>query len=271
MNAWANLTAELDQWEASGQIATLWWRDDDATRPGDALERLFSLGDGAVPLTLAVIPKQAEPELAERISHTFHVTAVQHGWRHRNHSPPGERCVEFGSGRSIDVMVDELCQGEARLQALFGTRFIPVFVPPWNRIALELAPFFPEIGMTGLSTFGPRKSAHDWPVMVVNTHVDPILWRDRRQFIGENKTLAGLAAHLAARRQGLADKGEPTGLLTHHLVHEEDLWHFLSQLFAVTLRRSGARWLSTAEVFASGRGVVTSHTRLPDEGIIKST
>lgn len=252
MNAWANLTAELDQWEASGQIATLWWRDDDATQLGDALERLFSLGDGAVPLALAVIPKQAEPELAECISRTLHVTAVQHGWRHRNYSPQGERCVEFGSGRSIDVMVDELSQGKARLQALFGTRFISVFVPPWNRIALELAPFFPCLGIAGLSTFGARKHTFDWPVTVVNTHVDPILWRDGRRFIGESKTLAGLVAHLSARRQGLVDKDEPTGLLTHHLVHEEDIWRFLSQLFAATLGHPGARWLSTAEVFASG-------------------
>jgi len=259
MNAWAKLAAELDQWATTGKIATLWWRDDDATQTGDALERLLSLGDGAVPLTLAVIPKQAEAELAERVSSTLHVTVVQHGWRHRNHRPQGERSVEFGSGRSTDVMVDELGQGKARLQALFGTRFIPVFVPPWNRITLELAPFFPGLDMAGLSTFGPRKPVPDWPVTVVNTHVDPILWRDRKRFIGDSNTLAGLVAHLAARRQGLVDKDEPTGLLTHHLVHGEDIWHFLSQLLAVTLRHPGARWLSTAEIFASGSGGVTPY------------
>ncbi|MBI5437363.1 MAG: polysaccharide deacetylase family protein [Nitrosomonadales bacterium] len=256
MNAWAKLIEELDQWVAAGQRATMWWRDDDAMQTGEALECLLSLGDGAVPLTLAVIPKQAEAELAERIGSTLHVTAVQHGWRHRNHSPQGERSVEFGSGRSIDVMVDELGQGKARLQTLFGTRFIPVFVPPWNRITLELAPFFPGLGMAGLSTFGPRNPAFDWPITVVNTHVDLILWRDGRRFIGENNTLAGLVAHLAARRQRLVDKDEPTGLLTHHLVHEEDIWRFLSQLFAVTLRHPGARWLRTAEVFVSGSSVV---------------
>lgn len=254
MNAWAKLTAELDQWVAAGQRATLWWRDDDAAQTGEALERLISLGDGAVPLTLAVVPKQAEAALAERVGRTLHVTAVQHGWRHRNrnHRLQGGRSVEFGTGRSIDVMVDEMGQGKACLQALFGTRFIPVVVPPWNRITLELAPFPPGLGIAGLSTFGPRKPAPDWPVMVVNTHVDPILWRDGRQFIGENKTLAGLVAHLVARRQRLVDKDEPTGLLTHHLVHEEDIWYFLSQLFTVTLRHSGACWLSTADVFAPG-------------------
>lgn len=259
MNAWAKLTAELDQWVAAGQRATLWWRDDDATQPGEALEHLISLGDGAVPLTLAVVPKQAEAALAERVSRTRHVTAVQHGWRHRNHSTQGERSVEFGNSRSIDVMVDELGQGKARLQALFGTRFIPVFVPPWNRITLELAPFSPGLGIAGLSTFGARKHTFDWPVTVVNTHVDPILWRDGRRFIGESKTLAGLVAHLAARRQGFVDKDEPTGLLTHHLVHEEDIWHFLSQLFAVTLGHPGACWLSATEVFASGNSVIMPH------------
>lgn len=230
----------------------MWWRDDDATQPGDALDRLLSLGDGAAPLTLAVIPKQAEAELAERVSRTLHVTAVQHGWRHRNHSPEGERCVEFGAFRSIDDMVEELGLGKARLKSLFGTRFMPVFVPPWNRITVELAPFFPGLGMVGLSTIGTRKPVFNWPVRFVNTHVDPILWRDGRRFVGEDKALAELVDHLAARRQGALDKDEPTGLLTHHLVHDEDIWRFLAQLFDVTLRHPAARWLSTADVFASG-------------------
>ena len=32
--AWAKLTVEFDAWAAAGRTASLFWRDDDATRPG---------------------------------------------------------------------------------------------------------------------------------------------------------------------------------------------------------------------------------------------
>ena len=43
MTGWADLDAELDRWKAAGRAATLWWRDDDATRPTPALDRLLAL------------------------------------------------------------------------------------------------------------------------------------------------------------------------------------------------------------------------------------
>jgi hypothetical protein len=39
-----------------------------------------------------------------------------------------------------------------------------------------------------------------------------------------------MRAHLAARRTGVADPGEPTGLLTHHRDMDEPLWEFLAEL-----------------------------------------
>jgi hypothetical protein len=35
---------------------------------------------------------------------------------------------------------------------------------------------------------------------------------------------------LADRRTGAADNGEPLGILTHHLVHDEAIWSFCAQL-----------------------------------------
>lgn len=265
MDEWRRLTSELDQWAQAGSSATLWWRDDDAIRPTPALERLFALGRNAVPLTLAVVPEFATEELAQRLAATSHVTAVQHGWSHRSHSPQGQRSVEFGTDRELDIMAAEITLGKKRMHELFSSRFIPAFVPPWNRINRDLAPYFPALGMTGLSTFGARRSTSEWPVTIVNAHVDPILWQEGKRFAGDHRALAGLTAHLNARRLGTVDQDEPTGLLTHHLVHGEDIWHFLSQLFSLTLRHPAVRWLHTAEIFASGNITTRAQENLPAE------
>ena len=48
--AWDWLARELDRWGESGQSASFWWRDDDATEPSAELERFTrfatTLGDG---------------------------------------------------------------------------------------------------------------------------------------------------------------------------------------------------------------------------------
>jgi hypothetical protein len=250
MSAWTDLSDELDLWAADGRQATLWWRDDDATEPSAALDRLIDLGHGTVPLALAVIPKPAVSELADRLAAEAHVTVVQHGWCHRNHRPPGEKSAEFGPDRSETAMMDDLRRGMTRLRSLFGDRFLPVFVPPWNRITTTLAPCFNELGLIGLSTFAPRKDPASWPVSLVNTHADPILWRQGKRFSGDDKALDGLVSHLSSRRLGRVDGTEPTGLLTHHLDHDADLWRFLERLFEVTSARGGARWITPAEAFA---------------------
>ena len=57
MSPWQRLSAELDQWQALGRAATLWWRDDDAETATPALEKLLGLQRRhGVPLALATIP-----------------------------------------------------------------------------------------------------------------------------------------------------------------------------------------------------------------------
>ena len=68
MSPWQQLSAELDQWQASGRVATLWWRDDDAAAVTPALERLLVLQrDRGVPLALAAIPARTREALARRL------------------------------------------------------------------------------------------------------------------------------------------------------------------------------------------------------------
>ncbi|TCK04877.1 polysaccharide deacetylase family protein [Marinobacterium mangrovicola] len=249
MADWKALETELALWSESGKQATLWWRDDDAERPSAALEQLIALSDRfQVPLALATIPAGAEPELALRVQQANAVSVLQHGFSHISHAPASERKCELGDNRPLSDITAELNQGQIKLAGLFGDLFLPVLVPPWNRLSQQVIESLPELGFIGLSTLGPR-SLEQGILTEVNVHADLINWKAGRCFAGEARALGQIITHLQQRRLGEVDSREPTGVMTHHLVHDEGVWAFLPKLFDLT-RKAGARWCAAKEIFS---------------------
>src|SRR3954447_20299736 len=254
MVKWPDLMAEFDRWEEMAKVATLWWRDDDAVAPTARLSRLLSIASG-VPVSLAVIPADAESELAQWLSHYLRsapkasVAVLQHGWRHLNHSGIGKKS-EFPATRPRPEVASELAAGRARLGDLFGARAQPVLVPPWNRFDDSFFALLARCGLTGISQARPRSASPRAPgVIEANIHVDLIAWTGSRGFVGEDAALSGLVQHLRARRLGAVCAGEPTGILTHHLVQDEATDAFLDRLIAVTLAHPAVLWLDAREIF----------------------
>ena len=211
-----------------GHRATFWLRDDDATVPSAALDRLLSMtGRYAVPVTLAVIPAGSGQALADRLAGDPTVTVAVHGWAHRNHGGPDEKKQELGAHRPVQAVLGELARGLGHLQRLHGGQCAPVLVPPWNRIHADVVQGLPGIGYAALSVFGPEKPA---PLRVLNTHIDLIDWRGT----GRAKELDTLLAEIA---QALR-RDAPIGVLTHHLIHDAGGWDVLERVLALT---SGAR------------------------------
>jgi hypothetical protein len=254
MTDWADLEAELDSWGRAGRSATLWWRDDDAVASTPILQRLLDLAGATagppVPLALAVIPARADGALAQALGAADHAVALQHGYAHANHAAAGGKKAEFGVGRDSSQALEELHGGAQHMQELFGERALPVLVPPWNRIDPALTGRLSDLGIRGLSTYGARtvKTKEDG-IIVVNTHVDIINWHEGRRFLGIEGCLRLAIGHLAARREGRVDPSEPTGLLTHHLVHDEDGWSFLSAFLQRTSRHAAVRWMDARQLF----------------------
>jgi peptidoglycan/xylan/chitin deacetylase (PgdA/CDA1 family) len=249
---WGALDAELDAWRAAGRTATFWWRDDDAVADTPALRRLLELRRTLdVPVTLAVIPQPAEPSLAAALAGEDGVAVVQHGWAHRNHAPEGRRKCELGTDRQVATVVAELEHGRARLDALFPGRHLPMLVPPWNRIASRVVDRLPALGYRGLSTFKARSRPEIRPGLVTaNAHIDIIDWARTRAFAGIGPALDATITHLVWRRALAAglDPDEPTGLLTHHLAHDEACWEFIAAFVTRTARHPAARWLAAADL-----------------------
>jgi hypothetical protein len=253
VSGWADLIGELDAWGAAGRAATFWWRDDDAIAPTSALDRLLEIAAaaGAAP-ALAVIPAGTSQALADRLAGAAGqgaaLAVLQHGYAHIDHGTAKKS--ELGPERALALRLDELQRGAARMAALFGPLVLPVLAPPWNRIGADLAAALPGIGIAGLSCYNARPARLAAPGLVqANTHVDIVDWHANKRFLGAAGALALATGHLAARRLGRADRDEPTGLLTHHLVHGAAAWRFVGDFIVRTRAHPAARWLAPAQVF----------------------
>ncbi|WP_246653513.1 polysaccharide deacetylase family protein [Azospirillum formosense] len=248
---WDALIAELDAWAAAGRTASLWWRDDDAVEPTPELDRMIALSvETGAPLALAVIPAGVTDALAPVVDAAPAVTVLQHGWSHANHAAPPAKKAELGADRPADAVLAELAEGRSVLDRRFGRRALPVLVPPWNRIAPGVAAGLPDVGFAGLSVFGLRRVS-TVNMMCVNTHIDPVGWKDGKRFLGDAEALGMAVTHLRARRLGAVDAKEPTGLLTHHLAMDGETWAFTARFLTVTRRHPAARWLAADTLFAT--------------------
>jgi hypothetical protein len=250
---WSGLSEEIEHWGAAGRVATLWWRDDDATRASERLDRLLVTA-GPVPLALAVIPGLADESLAARLAPPAAptITVLQHGWRHIDRSLGGRKS-EFPWARSAAAAAADLAAGRARLLELFGASTIAVLAPPWNRFDTRHLSLLAGGGIGAISQMGPRRAA--WPrlgVFAANVHVDLVAWGGDRGFVGEAAALAALVGHLRGRRLGLVDAAEATGIMTHHLVQDTGAERFLERLLGLTVGHPAVRWLAAREVFAPG-------------------
>lgn len=227
MTDWSRFDAALAR-----RAPVLWWRDDDAVAETQALHRLMELA-GAVdaPLTLAVIPGALEDSLAPAIK-GCPVTVAVHGWTHTNHAPSGQKKAEFGAHRPVDAMMIEAARGKARLDQAFSEQALPLFIPPWNRIAPELP--LGDAGFRGISVYGQRGVTSEDALTRFDAHIDPIDWRGNRSAVPLQVLIGQIT--------DLMREDAPIGLMTHHLVHDAAIWAVLEDL-VTRLTKGGAQWV----------------------------
>jgi hypothetical protein len=249
--AWSWLERELDRWAGEQRRARFWWRDDDASAPGVKLDRLSSLRDKhCLPLALAVIPARIEAGFADSLRAHPGMCALQHGYAHQNHAPPGEQKLELGGTRSRSEVLADLRRGFDLLQAGFGAGFVPVLVPPWNRLRADVVDGLSAIGFKGLSAMKARREACPAPgLLQVNTHLDPVNWRQGGGFLGVYPAIAILVQHLSAKRNGYRDTAEPTGILSHHLVQNDAVWRFLDELLQFLAAHPAIEFVGADEIW----------------------
>jgi hypothetical protein len=248
MNAspWQALTLELDHWSAAGRQIGLWLRDDDAVAPSPALDRLSGLAERfAAPILLAVIPLLAEPALATALRGKPLLRPCLHGASHLNHAPAGSKKAEFGAEREAAAVDGDITRGWQRLRDLLGEAALPIFVPPWNRIAQSHAARLPALGFAGLSCFRDYRLGPGGGPRLLNTHIDIMDWHGGRIGRPANDIVAELVALLAERRQAEAGDIE-LGLLLHHRDHDETAWSALTDILGAAAAHPAVRVVDPA-------------------------
>jgi hypothetical protein len=245
--SWPELTEELDRWRDAGATATFWWRDDDAVDATPQLDALLKHA-GKIPIALAVAPGLATQELAEKLAKHASVVVLQHGWRHDDHTSGGNN--EYPASRSMEEVSRELADGRCKMAALFGSQAMPVFVPPWHGFEPCFLPLLWSHGLTGISRKGPRASPFAAEgVLQVNAHMAPIKWSTPPSFGGDDLYLDQVIDHLRGRRLGTYDAAEATGLLTHHLVQNDQSYVFIARFVALVSRHPACIWMNATTLF----------------------
>lgn len=252
---WTRLRALLDEAADRSAPIRFWWRDDDAVAHTPALDRLLGLArDFATPVMLACIPAQIEASLGVLLRDEPWASAAVHGFAHANHAPEAKK-AEFGPHRPLPVMAAEAAAALGVMQVALGRALLPVFVPPWNRIAPDLAAELGGLGYRGLSAIRGHPRAAPESLIQVDADIDPIDWQGTRGLADSDAILARLAHAMAARRQ---DDAEPIGLLTHHLVHDEALWRFTAGLLEELARHPAIRIEAAPALFTSRNSATDS-------------
>ena len=215
------LDGELARWRRRGVRPRLWWRDDDVRGPTPALDRLLGLTHGR-PIALAAIPDGDLEGLARRISGLRHVSVGQHGLDHVNRRDAGPPS-EYGSAPSLGQVAARVGEGLQRMRAAgLEPRF---YTPPWNTVDPGLAPALAGLGFPLLSA-GDVQVVHA-SLPYASAEIDVLAWKRGPAFKGVARVLTELRRALEDRRER-QDFHRPIGLLTHHLVHDEAAWRFLS-------------------------------------------
>ncbi len=246
------LIRELDAWSALDATAELWWRDDDASEPCVELDHLFRLSAvHAVPCGLAAVPARTGEALRKDVSGQPHIWVLQHGWAHINYATGDKGAWELGLHRPKSVVLDELREGMLKFTQLFKGRFLPVLVPPWNRMDPELLFYLPVMGYKGISaSYEHDRSAPPADLRVADVHCDLLSWKHKPAvFARAEKCVKRIISHLHDKRTGATDPNEPTGVLSHHLVMDDAAWAFMDSLLSLVNAHPAAVWVSPADIW----------------------
>lgn len=221
-----------DALDARGETIKIFFRDDDA---GIENARLFKLLDifekFALPLDMAVIPKEVSPafagELSVRLNSKPNFFSIhQHGFAHISHETEGRKC-EFGKARNKSQQFFDITAGQRILTDFFGTLPQPIFTPPWNRCTGETGEYLRELGFKVLS-----REAEAAPLLVADLTEIPVSvdWFAKRK---GNPLNRGEIGELTAKA---IKEHDVVGIMFHHALMDETERNLLSELLEIFSR-----------------------------------
>ena len=230
-----------DQRSRARHQIPFWWRDDDADGCDACARQVARACRGGTICRLRSPSSRSERRQRSPSALASEPNVVGAPARLAASKPRAERRKAGGAWRSSPARRGPR-RARARLRPADAsssrTQFLPVLVPPWNRIARCRA----------------RAARQDgWPHRPVDVRARaaerPALGqRASRYFrMAAGAPPAQARARLMPSSQRSWSGGspairEPIGIMTHHLVHEEASWAFLEDLFGLIAKHPAVAW-----------------------------
>lgn len=134
---------------------------------------------------------------------------LQHGIAYADFAPAGAKKIELGGKADRARLQRDLVGGRQRLQAAFPDQFLPVLVPPWNRIDPDVEAMLPQLGFAAISSFRGRRAPAVDGLLRIDADIDVVDWQKRRLLSPDE-----LDRELSALGR---DRGSSAmGILAHH-------------------------------------------------------
>ncbi len=225
----------------------LFFRADDIGAGGWAFHALCQLfRHHNIPLALAVVPAWLTGTRAEQLFAAAPLEEPlwgwhQHGWRHMNCQPTGEKS-EFGEQRPAEKQCRDICLGLKKMTQIFGERLVPVFTPPWNRLPISTLRILQELNFKAVSMTKPFPSTIKPGIGLKNLRIQLDL-HTRKAKDGRADFL-----HLLDELSNLLTKKEPVGIMLHHQRMPLFAFEFLNELLHCFKHKVRARFSSFADL-----------------------
>ena len=253
---WGDLEKELDLFEKNQTPATFWLRDDDAIESTSELEIFLDVIENT-PLGLAVIPKNMKSNLLDVVHNNKNITVIQHGWQHISHEKNGLN--EYPDSRNKEDVLFEFSMGKKILEEAFGSKYRPIFVPPWHGISANFFKLLMQSGIFHISSKGNSLFSKYDDVFVANIHCGTVKWTTPPSFDHPSVYLEQIISHLRQRRIGLSRKGEVTGIASHHLVQNKESLIFIKKFINIVNEHPAAKFLEIDDVFGFTSNIVQNY------------
>jgi hypothetical protein len=242
----------LDQGLEKQGETLFFFRADDIGVPGRNFARMMELFlKYRLPLCLAVVPTwltrqrwDALTPFADKGGELF--CWHQHGWRHVNHEVKGKK-QEFGPGRPVIDIQNDLAKGQHRLKAILNDRLSPFFTPPWNRCTRETMSALVNLGFEGISLSDGSKPDPPNGLKEISVHVDLHTRKESSPDLGWQALFSELS-------QGM--ESGVCGIMLHHMRMNDAAFLFLESLLR--------------QVASQRKIEVVTFTTLAQTGILKT-
>jgi predicted glycosyltransferase len=215
--------------EERRETVKVFFRDDDAGIENARLFKLLDLFEKfALPLDIAVIPKEISSALANELSLRLkskpNLLAIhQHGFAHVSHETEGRKC-EFGKARTKAQQFFDIATGQRILAQNFGALPQPIFTPPWNRCTIEAGEILRELDFKVLS-----REAEAEPLSIKGLTEIPVSvdWFAKRKGIPLDR------AEIGEMIAGKIRENETVGIMFHHALMDKTERNFLREMLTV--------------------------------------